>query len=474
MAKTTTLTMANGVKVVVPDSLEVITTYVLVEQQDWFEDEIKFLRRILAPGQNIIDIGANHGVYSLTMAQAIQPEGHLWAYEPASSTADILAESIAANGFANISLERCALSDRVGTATLSLHADSEMNAVVHDGDGSAGPCETIRLETLDHHLDEKHWRDIAFMKIDAEGEEANILKGGQRFFAELSPLIQYEVKIGIDINLDLVDKFAALGYDSYRLVAGLDVLVPFDKQSPCDEFLLNLFCCKPDRAAQLAAQGRLVLRADITDSADDSLPADLLARYHWRETAAKLPYGAAFSIAWDTPPARNDEASRQIEQALALHACSQDETLPAALRFRALESAFTRLRRLCENDPSHLRLASLARVAREYGARIVAVAALSQLIATLLKDFNPDLSEPFLPPQQRFDTVAPGEQTKNWIAASALEALELAEAYSSFYTGNASKQRLRVMANLGFASKEMTRRLYLVEARFPDPAPAPG
>ncbi len=45
MNPTTILTMADGVRVVVPDSLERMTSYVLLEQQDWFEDEIKFLRR---------------------------------------------------------------------------------------------------------------------------------------------------------------------------------------------------------------------------------------------------------------------------------------------------------------------------------------------------------------------------------------------------------------------------------------------
>ena len=43
MTSTTTVTLVDGVRVVVPDSLEQITPYVLLEQQDWFEEEIKFL-----------------------------------------------------------------------------------------------------------------------------------------------------------------------------------------------------------------------------------------------------------------------------------------------------------------------------------------------------------------------------------------------------------------------------------------------
>jgi len=91
--------MVDGVRVVVPQSLNLITPYVLLEQEDWFEDEIKFVRRVLAAGDNAIDIGANYGVYALSMARAVGPSGRVWAFEPASRTAKLLAESIAANGF---------------------------------------------------------------------------------------------------------------------------------------------------------------------------------------------------------------------------------------------------------------------------------------------------------------------------------------------------------------------------------------
>ena len=55
MTASVTLTMVDDVRVVVRDSLDLITPYVLLEQQDWFEDEIKFLRRLLQPGQAFID-----------------------------------------------------------------------------------------------------------------------------------------------------------------------------------------------------------------------------------------------------------------------------------------------------------------------------------------------------------------------------------------------------------------------------------
>jgi FkbM family methyltransferase len=457
MHSTTTVTLVDSVRVVVPDTLDLITPYVLQEQQDWFEDEIKFLRRLLRPGQRVIDIGANYGVYALSMAQAVGPAGRVWAFEPASGTAKLLAAGIAANGFAHVSLERSALSSASGSAQLALQPDPEMNALVR-GEQPGGPTETVPVLTLDECLDSRAWRDIEFVKIDAEGEEAGILEGGPRFFARESPLIQYEVKAGKDLHLELVEAFAALGYGSYRLVPGLDLLVPFDAGAPVDGFLLNLFCCKPDRAARLAAAGFLVegrapLQAGQVGGAQD-----------WRSTLAKLPYAARLAASWERTVAAGK--SREAEEALSLYAASREASRPAAERFAALEAGFVLLRALCAGAPAYLRLFSLARLARDYGAREVAAQALARLGESLLQVGEPDPGEPFLAPGQRFDSVRPREALGEWIVAASLEEFERAGSYSSFYTGMAARQRLEVIRKLGYGSAEMQRRLSLLQRRF--------
>src|SRR5690348_15226757 len=127
MTATSRLEMVDGVRIIVPDSLDLITCYVLREQQDWFEDEIKFLRKLLQPGQKVIDIGANVGVYSLSMARTVGPTGRVWSFEPASSTAALLAQSIVANEFSHVVLDQCALSSASGTLRLSLNDSSDEN-----------------------------------------------------------------------------------------------------------------------------------------------------------------------------------------------------------------------------------------------------------------------------------------------------------------------------------------------------------
>jgi FkbM family methyltransferase len=465
MTRTSTLELTGGARAVVPDSINLLTPYVLYEQQDWFECEIRFLRRLLEPGQQAIDVGANYGVYSLSIAKAVGPMGRVWAFEPASSTATFLEQGIAANNFAQIVLERCALSRESGTARLTLNENSELNAL--DVTGRAGSAsETVRVVTLDDCLRRYGWSHIDLLKIDAEGQESNIIEGGRRFLTDLSPLILYEVKNQEELNLELVGKFAALGFDSYRLVPGLDLLVPFGPNAKPDGYLLNLFCCKADRAAAISDRGLLLDSASIARAnAENRFHGffhDQQHRYGWEKVLTKLPYAAACAHLWQSKP-----VDGAVTHALACFAMSEDRELAPMVRYSALQTSVQMLSALCDPPPRSLRLASAARAASDYGARSVAVAALAQLYDELSRNPSANLSEPFLPPGRRFDTIAPRENIQHWLLAAVLEEFERLGSFSSFYTGETARTRLEIIASLGYESEEMRRRLLLLRTRFP-------
>lgn len=461
MLDTVVLTLVDGVRIVVPDSLDLITPYVLREQQDFFEDELPFVRQLLQSGQNVIDIGANYGVYTLPMAQKVGASGHVWAFEPASSTAQFLAEGIAANGFGHVTLEQKAVSSAPGSAQLALHVHSELRSIVH-GAAPPGGSERVSLVTLDDCMDRFRWRDIELVKIDAEGEEANIVKGGRRFFANLAPLVQYELRTtAANVNLELIRDFAAIGYDSYRLLPGLNLLVPFDAESPPDSYLLNLFACNAVRAGRLSARGLLLRPGDLTGGSQSlGTRIGLGAKYNWRHALAPLAYAVPLVSVWEMAEDAGDSAD--VQEALSFFARSRDAALSMAERFRALETSFLQFRALCKRDPSHLRLASLARVAHDYGQRAVVVNALTQLLDSMRLTGTVDRSEPFLAPLARFDSIAPREALGNWILAAVLEQLEQRERLSSFYAGAGALERLEAIHALGFGSPAMQRRLELV------------
>jgi len=475
MTEKIALKTLTGLQVVVPDSINLITTYVLLEQGDWFEDEIRLVRQLLEPGQTAIDIGANYGLYTLSIAQAVGASGQVWAFEPASTTFALLAESVAANGFAHVVLDRRGLSSSPGCVRLSLNDNAELNEIVRD-DAEHPNTESIEISSLDCLMAEYDWPAIDFVKIDAEGEEKNIIAGGKNFFSGNSPLVQYEIRAGKAVHLDLVESFRQIGYASYRLIPGLGILVPFLDKEVVDGFLLNLFCCKPDRAAQLAARGLLVLPEQLPARSPAHDVPRLLdrwnpdGRHHWRMALGNNNYARPLLSHWEATVARG--GSKEIVQALALHAISHDAAVPATDRFIALRESFILLHALCRAKPGYLRLANLARVAIEFGARVEATKVLGRLFDQIVSQRQFDPSEPFLAVTPRFDSVDPGERLGNWAIGSALEAFETAALYSSYYEGQGGRDRLQAIVAHGFASDEMHRRLALVNRRFPLPTPA--
>lgn len=77
------------------------SAHVLLEWGDWMEAENAFVRHCLTAESFAIDIGANHGVFCLPMAH-IARHGSVWAFEPASTTADLLETSRNANQLHNL------------------------------------------------------------------------------------------------------------------------------------------------------------------------------------------------------------------------------------------------------------------------------------------------------------------------------------------------------------------------------------
>jgi FkbM family methyltransferase len=447
---TITLTLVDGTRVVVPDSLENFTSYVLQERGDWFEDEIGFLRRLVQPGQVVIDIGANVGVYALSLARRVGPKGRVWAFEPATDTAALLAEGIAANGSTWVQLVRQAVSDHTGMAWLQKPGHPELHSLapsvpeagaINDQDRG----EEVEVTTLDASLHRFGWQHVDILKIDAEGEEERILAGGVQLLRECSPLVMFEVKAEARFHLELVDRFQQLGYGLFRLVPGLDVLAPFDASRGVDGYLVNLFAAKSDRAMALAAVGKLVQSSQPAPPPVESLPV-----HHGNLTVA--------DVADQAPP---------MATPLALWSFAQDTSQGTEQRLGALIRSYQMLTELAQESWQISRFSSLARVAGALGERTAALRALGQLIPALEAGVEPSPEEPLLPPSPRFDAIAPDGRLREWLLAAALEADELLGHSSSFLTGDRARPRLERLHELGFNDEAMSRRIRLLNRRFP-------
>lgn len=456
--KHATLEIVGQVKICCPIGEQFMTPYILNEQQDWFEDEIKFLREIIRPDTRFIDIGANYGLYSLSVAKLCR-DGHVWSYEPGGETAGYLREGIESNGFRNVTLINKALSSKAGTGRLSTSDNSELNALTDVGDPGRG--EQVELTTLDLETMQHGWRDVDLVKIDAEGHELQVLGGGVEFFTGASPLVMCEIKAGANIDLVPVNFLIAHGYRSYRVIPGLQALAPQDINAQIDGFQLNAFCCKPDRAAILSSQNRLVMQPGLSSV---SLPSEAA----WPEFLRGFPFGAARVEEWQRRVATvREDGWEEYEAALNLYAIARDTNRDITARYDALQACYQSLGALVQRRASLPRLLSLARVAVDVGARVNAV----QVLTFFLKSIDAHIGEliagePFLPPSKEYEKVSPGLIPQNWAIAAALDAYENLRSYSSYFVEpNQTLQIAQEIRRLGYSTPDMQRRANLVSRR---------
>ena len=227
-----------------PD-LKNITTYVLLEQEDWFEkSDLSFFRSIIRPEDTVFDLGANVGPYSISAAS--RTSGKVIAIEPALQTFELLNRS--ASQFPNMTAINTAISDKSGTAFLS-HGGSSENFKLSGNNETQG--EEVPLVTVDDIADEHDIESVDIIKMDVEGHELKAIAGAKKIIEDGSPIIFYEVKHGSDLHPELIDAFEKLGYDSYFALPDAKTLVKFNQDIPIDGYLLNMIAIRPESLQRL-------------------------------------------------------------------------------------------------------------------------------------------------------------------------------------------------------------------------------
>tara|TARA_B100002019_G_C21260567_1_gene596475 strand:+ start:1058 stop:1819 length:762 start_codon:yes stop_codon:yes gene_type:complete len=186
------------------------------------EKEIRILKKLVTPSRASIDIGVYRGIYSFFLTDL---SSFVYAFE-----ANPLLYSKIQNSFKNkknIKIENIAISSSIGEAELriplrDINADYDYEqkyrlgtATIHNVNNLENKhYETIKkIKTIS--LDEYSFRhEIGFVKIDVEGHELDIIKGGKKFILKNKPVMLIEIEkrhSGIDPQIT-IDEVKSLGY----------------------------------------------------------------------------------------------------------------------------------------------------------------------------------------------------------------------------------------------------------------------
>lgn len=162
------------------------------------EPALLLSRELIRAGDTVFDVGAHVGLWVLGAARRAGASGRVHAFEPVGASRERLLDNLALNDLRGVVVQPFALGDRAGrvTAYAASHGNSAAAALVRR-EGVDRPFETT-LVTLDDYCAEQGIDRVDFLKVDVEGAELLVFRGGARVLASAdAPVVMFEVDDGL-------------------------------------------------------------------------------------------------------------------------------------------------------------------------------------------------------------------------------------------------------------------------------------
>ena len=147
------------------------------------------LARVLRPGFCCVDVGANHGYYTLLLADAAGPSGRVVALEPNPSLAELLGLTLEVNGFERRAIVSAQAATDGPPRTVRLVIPRRRGACATICRAPSAADLVVDVEATSVDALTASWPRVDLVKIDAEGAEPIIWRGMRRTIAENPGLI---------------------------------------------------------------------------------------------------------------------------------------------------------------------------------------------------------------------------------------------------------------------------------------------
>ncbi len=192
-------------------------------------NDFEYLLRYLPKANFIIEVGANIGLDTINLAKQYRAS-RIIAFEPSSRFMPYLKKNVA--NLLNVSVFPYFLSDKKETITLNNNSTSA--SVIED---ITSTFPTVQKEEKESTTIDEFCKDMAkldLLKIDTDGFDFKVLKGGEETIKRLTPFLIVEFsgyfleKLGFSLN-KLADLLEVLGYKQF--VVPTETMEELDKES---------------------------------------------------------------------------------------------------------------------------------------------------------------------------------------------------------------------------------------------------
>lgn len=168
----------------------------------------------ISSGDVFYDIGANVGFYSILASRMVSNDGFVASFEPLKRNLEFLEMHKELNAANNMQIFPIAISDASGTERFHEGSDPAMGGITVEG-GSEFEVETVSLDEAVKQIG----RTPTVMKIDVEGAEMAVLKGGEDTLRNARPKIFLSTH-SPELRRDCIEKLRTIGYLCEPLMDG--------------------------------------------------------------------------------------------------------------------------------------------------------------------------------------------------------------------------------------------------------------
>src|SRR6056297_1722336 len=425
----------DGITVCTPPDAGMMTPYVLLEQNQWYENELTFVKDYLKPGKTILDAGAGFGVYALPAAKWTGSDGKVYAFEPGATAKKHLEMSKLENGFENLDVIGKALSDKNGKQSWLTDKSPELNRLDQAGE------ETVSAVTLDAWWQFEGEPAIDLLKLDVNGSEANVLAGAAELLKQESPVIL--LSITVQKPDAFADTLAGLGYSLFEYIPGPGLLAEHDAAAGADSYMQNLVAVKESHLEYLKENGWLHDESVTPAETEDDL---------WKTELSKLPWTSSMMETWENQG--NSEGIKSYLQALNYLVAAEQIDVheseleqPRSQKAVLLLAAAQILINLYNKGANSTSVVfTLTRALNALGKRGQAVEVMQKLIETTkLGQENMNVDLPFMLPIPEQDNAPIKTDLNKWLMVRTVEAWILLKDVSTWFSGAQEKKLIEVL-----------------------------
>lgn len=164
----------NGIKFH-PNSCDRLVALLLHKSLPGANAFTKWITINAKPGDVVLDIGANQGLFAVAASNAVGPSGMVHAFEPDKDLAGCIRKTIQKSEIKNIKLHEVALGAKSEALKLYKNpynsGDNRLTTAISDSTNSLQSVAVERLNAI-HEI-----QRIDFVKIDVQGWELAVLQG---------------------------------------------------------------------------------------------------------------------------------------------------------------------------------------------------------------------------------------------------------------------------------------------------------